>query len=409
MDGPFGGTVGRFADSSQAIERARQRELRGTQTVDEVAAPDPPGVLERAEDRVDPGEAAIDPFAGHGFAGQHPVAFQQRQGLRVQAFRRGQLGRGFHERPSTRRLGWTERGQATRPRPRPVAAGRALPAQGPEGRERVVRDLADPDEIPQRVEHRSIRPTPSRGVDLAVEARSSASQVFADQVVALALRSLGAIRRRDRPERIAARPEQRDPPVVAAKAPPPHPADLAHRPELVEQARLVAGHAGRQHITFQDGRRDRDAGQLVHDLREALEGGGTAERRGVRARPADRRHAMPRREEAAQGSRIDRLHFAPQPGEGAAAQQPKDIGIAPFPFRATRAELTQKQEPLASRRSRPSPTIPAGRPQRRAGSGVRNGPCVRANRASSPSSAPAAGPRNAAGTPTGAVTPTPSR
>ena len=43
--------------------------------------------------------------------------------------------------------------------------------------------------------------------------------------------------------------------------------------------------------------------------------------------------------------------------------------------------------PASSSRSSASSTTPTGRPQRRAGSGVRNGPWVRAKRASSPSSA----------------------
>ncbi len=65
--------------------------------------------------------------------------------------------------------------------------------------------------------------------------------------------------------------------------------------------------------------------------------------------------------------------------------------------------------PAATIRPSASSTTPSGRPQRRAGSGVRNGPWVRAQRASRPSSAAVVGARNASGTPAGGGAPTPSR
>ncbi len=68
-----------------------------------------------------------------------------------------------------------------------------------------------------------------------------------------------------------------------------------------------------------------------------------------------------------------------------------------------------RSDPAAARRWSASSTTPTGNPHRRAGSEARNGPCVRADRARSPSSAPATGARNAPGTPGGADTPTPSR
>ena len=76
--------------------------------------------------------------------------------------------------------------------------------------------------------------------------------------MALAVRA--APRRRPGPAgRSASRPgpEERDPAVVAAEAAAPHPGDLAHRAELVEQPRLVARDAGRQDVALQHGRRDR--------------------------------------------------------------------------------------------------------------------------------------------------------
>ena len=86
-------------------------------------------------------------------------------------------------------------------------------------------------------------------------------------------RRFRAIRDPDRAQDLAAGPDERDPPVVAAEAPPPDPGDLAERPELIEQARLVAGDPGGQDVPLEHRRRDRQAGQLVDDLGEPFEGG----------------------------------------------------------------------------------------------------------------------------------------
>ena len=93
-----------------------------------------------------------------------------------------------------------------------------------------------------------------------------------------AVRPLDPVGRAHRAQRLPAGPEQHHPAVVTAQAPAPHPGDLAHRPELVEQPRLVARDACRQHVALQDRGGDREAGQLVDDLGEALEGGRAAER-----------------------------------------------------------------------------------------------------------------------------------
>ena len=65
-----------------------QRELRRTEAVDEVAAPDPAGVLERPQDRVDRAEPAVDPLGRDRLAGQHAVALEQGQRLGVEPLRR---------------------------------------------------------------------------------------------------------------------------------------------------------------------------------------------------------------------------------------------------------------------------------------------------------------------------------
>ena len=65
------------AHRAQPVERAGKRELGCTEPVDEVAAPDPTRLLERAEDRVDAGEPALDPSADDRLAGQHAVPLEQ--------------------------------------------------------------------------------------------------------------------------------------------------------------------------------------------------------------------------------------------------------------------------------------------------------------------------------------------
>ena len=64
-------------DGPQPVERARQRELRRPEPVDEVAAPDPPGVLHRAQDRVD---GAKPPAIA---LGRDRLAGQRRRGARA--------------------------------------------------------------------------------------------------------------------------------------------------------------------------------------------------------------------------------------------------------------------------------------------------------------------------------------
>ncbi len=222
-------------------------------------------------------------------------------------------------------------------------------------------------------------------------------------------RRLDAVGRPGRPQDLAARPDEDDPAVVAAEAPPPHPGDLAERAELVEQPRLVAGDPRRQDVALEDGRRDRQPGQLVDDLGQPLEGGAAAQRRPGRAADRPARRPASRAGTAPSAGRVDRLDLAPQARQRATAEQAQDLRVAPLALGAARPELAaqeraRREQPLERVLDDADRQAPA-----RAGSGVRNGPWVRAQRASSPSSAATAGPRNASGTPTGGATPTPSR
>ena len=118
-------------------------------------------------------------------------------------------------------------------------------------------------------------PPPRGGEQLAVERGAAAAEVLADarRGAARAGRSTPSGgptgRSGSRPG-----PDERDPAVVAAEAPPPHPGDLAERAQLVEQPRLVARDPGRQDVALEDRGRDRQR-------RPA----GRRPRRGARGRP----------------------------------------------------------------------------------------------------------------------------
>ena len=118
-----------------------------------------------------------------------------------------------------------------------------------------------------------------------------------------------AVGRPDRPQDLAAGPHQRDPPVVTPETPASDPGHLAERTQLIEQARLVAGDPRRQHVPLEDRGRDRQPGQLVDDLGQALERGRRAE---GRAGHADRGHTLPHRQEPGQRRGVDRLDLAPE-------------------------------------------------------------------------------------------------
>jgi len=79
----------RLADGPQPVDRAGEGELGGPEPVDEVAAPDPTGLLERPQDRVDAGEAAVDALGDDGLAGQHAVAVEEDERLGFVSIRGG--------------------------------------------------------------------------------------------------------------------------------------------------------------------------------------------------------------------------------------------------------------------------------------------------------------------------------
>ena len=162
-------------------------------------------------------------------------------------------------------------------------------------------------------------------------------------------------------------PEERDAAVVASQRPAPDPGDLALGAELVEEPRLVAGNARREHVTLQHRRRDRDAGQLVDDVCEPLHGGLSAEwRRVLGPGDRDRRHALPCRQEPRERGRLHRLHLPAQARQRPAPEDPQDLRVAPFALGPTRPELAQEhgagiREPPERVRHDPGGQSPAPR------------------------------------------------
>ncbi len=306
--------------------------------------------------------------------------------------------------------GGPERGEPARPRP-PVPA-RALPAQGAQGRERVVRDLAGPDQVPQCVEHVPVRAAACRRVELAVEGGAPCRRGTRGSRHGEAA-GRGRPRRRAGPRRATERPASRPAgtarsrPSSRPRLPRRHPGDLAERPELIEEPRLVAGDARRQHIALQ---RPMPASGRPR--------AGPPPRRGVRARPglgsgpaarseAGTHDALPGRQEPRERRALDGFHLAPQAGQRPAPEGAKHFGIAPLALRAAGPELAEEKRPAMppaararQRRSR-APAAPTARPARPS----RNGPWVRAQRASRPPSGSRDSPRNAIGVPGGGWAP----
>ena len=82
------GSARGLAERPQPLDRAGEGELGRAETVDEVAAPDPAGLLQGAEHGIDRREPAVDALAGHAVAGHDPLAIEQRERRGVDPFRR---------------------------------------------------------------------------------------------------------------------------------------------------------------------------------------------------------------------------------------------------------------------------------------------------------------------------------
>ena len=182
-------------------------------------------------------------------------------------------------------------------RGRPAGRSRRFQRRARKRGERVVRDPAGPHQLPDRVQQlaRVRRPPTSggrlpqrRGEEIAVErgpARFEVRQDHGGQPPALLRRGR---RRQEQREPVGA--IQRDPAVVLAQAPLPHPQHLAGGAQLVEQAGRVVAHAGGQDLALQHAGRQRQALQLGDDLGQAAR-----RRRPTRRCPASRPGSGPAR------------------------------------------------------------------------------------------------------------------
>ena len=301
------------------------------------------------------------------------------------------------ERPATGRLGRAEAvSRPGRRRPAGAAAAGPLPAQRPERRERVVGDLAGPDQVPQGVEHLPVRAAAGRREQLAVERGAAPAEVLADGLVAgLARRAhaVGGAGRSERARDPAGRGRSGRRRGRGCPRPPrrPRPARRARRGVAAGSRGCAPGRTSRSSTEAGSGDA-RPAGRRPRPVAPGRRSRGTAA-----ARPPTAASPCQVRQEPGERGRVDRLHLAPQAGERASAEEPQDVRVAPLALGTAGTELAAKERAGGGSRSSASSTMPTGRPQRRAGSGDRNGPWVRAQRASSEPRAPRAGPRNAPG------------
>ena len=173
-------------------------ELRRAEPGDEVAAPDLARLLQRLQHAGRRREAARHAFGEHRLAGQHAVAIEQLQRSGVRRLGRRSAPARAAARPATsgrrRRAARSVRsGRGAAGEPRDVARARDRFRQRPERRQRVVGDLARPDQVPERGAGRRARQRCRRpGPDRARTTRPRSREVLADRVVQLA-------RRRGRP------------------------------------------------------------------------------------------------------------------------------------------------------------------------------------------------------------------
>ena len=144
----------RLPHRAKLIECRGQRELRTAEAGDEVAATHAPGVLHRFEYLIHPRESSRDPFARGGLAGDDAMTCEELLCDCRSPFRGRGVGqcRAIDHRPTALGSGRNEatgaerRGAGTASRAR---VGRT--DQRPQRVQRVIGDLAEPDQIPQRV------------------------------------------------------------------------------------------------------------------------------------------------------------------------------------------------------------------------------------------------------------------
>ena len=189
-----------------------------------------------------------------------------------------------------------------------LALGARLGERQPRGakrREGVVRHLARPREVPQRLLELDRLDRPAVDLrhvrDQVRPERGTALEALADGVVERLGRTLAAIRRRAEPAGILAEVEGHLARMPAERAGP-HPHQLAAGAELVHPGLRVAPDPARQHVALPHLGGQRQALERDEHLAQAVHAGAA---RGRRV------HALPRRQESGERPLLRWLDLAP--------------------------------------------------------------------------------------------------
>src|SRR5712691_9369957 len=124
-------------------------------------------------------------------------------------------------------------------------------SEEPQRRERVVGDLACPDQVPKGVEHGLLIAASARRVEIAEERSASCTYVFAQ---ALMQRLTRCISRIWYEMWCVAAKVKGYTPIGRSKRASANPDHLTHRHELIKEPRVVAGDAAGDDVAFDDAR-----------------------------------------------------------------------------------------------------------------------------------------------------------
>ncbi len=198
--------------------------------------------------------------------------------------------------------------------------------------QRVVGDEPLPDEIPDRIDGLSRKPSAGALMDRAEERGAVGFQVREDvrfTAFDLCVREDG----RSQPAQVI-RQVERHAAVAFAERLDARPDDFARGHQGVEHVRPVVLHARRQNLMLEHGRGQGRALELFDGVEERLD---------PVAAGSD---ALPRDGEAAERFGIHRLDLLPQPGERAAAQRAKHVGVRPLTAGPAAPEFAFDDPPL---------------------------------------------------------------
>ena len=277
--------------------------------------------------------------------------------------------------------------------PRP--ARRALVQEGPQGGGGVVRDLARPHEVPERVEHRALESPARRGEEVGEEARALLGQMRAQSVVEVTRGPVqaGLV---EEPEVVGQ--VQAEPAVAITERSAAHPHHLPRRAQRVEVGGTIAGQPRGQDVALEVGGREGRALELLDHVEEGVGSAATRGRTGSDPLPVE--------QGARQRLGLGRGDLAPELGQGALPERGEHVGAHPLAAGAARSELAQDdaavgqpapggRTPRVPSRTRGVARHPADGTARGCG---RSGPRGRAGRGARARGRPGAG-RAAAGRP----------